>query len=238
MAKTYSSDDIEIWNHVVDGSRSALGVLYQKYYALLFNFGLKYRNDEDFVKDCIHDLFVKICVSDSLSSTQYVRSYLLTALKNLMFDRIISQHICDDIDEISFDINIPDESINEFFERENEAELGQRVMKAVNQLPNIQREAIYLHYIKGLSHKEIAAMMNINPQSSMNIISRALTNLRKRLSPNDFFTLIAIFSSSTLIIKQILPPNLSLTQCARSNIHHRRKFRCSISPSIYNPLTL
>ena len=79
-------------------------------------------------------------------------------------------------------------------------------MKAVNQLPNIQREAIYLLYIKGLSHKEIAAMMNINPQSSMNIISRALTNLRKRLSPNDFFALIAIFSSNALIIKQILPP--------------------------------
>lgn len=93
MEKTYSSDDIVMWNHVVDGSRSALGALYQKYYGLLFNFGLKYHNDEDFVKDCIHDLFVKICVSDNLSATQYVRSYLLSALKNMMFDRMLTMHI-------------------------------------------------------------------------------------------------------------------------------------------------
>lgn len=206
MEHTYSSDDITMWNHVVEGSRSALGVLYQKYYGLLFNFGLKFRNDEDFVKDCIHDLFVKICVSDSLSSTQYVRSYLLTALKNLMFDRMLAQHVTDDIDDIKFDLNIPDESINEVFERENEAELGHRVLDAVNQLPSIQREAIYLHYIKGLSHKEIAAMMNINPQSSMNIISRALANLRKRMSPSDFTMLIALVSAGMLCNKEVLPP--------------------------------
>ena len=204
MEKTYSSDDIVMWNHVVDGSRSALGALYQKYYSLLFNFGLKYHNDEDFVKDCIHDLFVKICVSDNLSATQFVRSYLLSALKNMMFDRMLAMHISDDIDDIKFDLNIPDESINEVFERENEAELGRRVMAAVNELPNIQREAIYLHYIKGISHKEIAAMMNINPQSSMNIISRALANLRKRLSPGDFYTLVVIFSSNILVDKVLL----------------------------------
>lgn len=206
MAPTYSSDDIEMWNQVVDeGSRSALGVLYQKYYNLLFNFGLKYCNDDEFVKDCIHDLFVKICVSDNLSQTQYVRSYLLTAMKNLLIDRMLSQHITEDIDSLSFNLDIADDSIAEIFERENEVELGKRVMAAVNKLPNIQREAIYLHYIKGLSHKEIAAMMNVNPQSSMNLVSRALANLRKQLSPVDFLLLEALLSVSSSIYRPMLP---------------------------------
>ena len=206
MAPTYSSDDIEMWNQVVDeGSRSALGVLYQKYYNLLFNFGLKYCNDDEFVKDCIHDLFVKICVSDNLSQTQYVRSYLLTAMKNLLIDRMLSQHITEDIDSLSFNLDIADDSIAEIFERENEVELGKRVMAAVNKLPNIQREAIYLHYIKGLSHKEIAAMMNVNPQSSMNLVSRALANLRKQLSPVDFLLLVALLSVSSSIYRPMLP---------------------------------
>ena len=52
---------------------------------------------------------------------------------------MLAMHISDDIDDIKFDLNIPDESINEVFERENEAELGRRVMAAVNELPNIQR---------------------------------------------------------------------------------------------------
>ena len=206
MAPIYSSDDIEMWNQVVDeGSRSALGVLYQKYYNLLFNFGLKYCNDDEFVKDCIHDLFVKICVSDNLSQTQYVRSYLLTAMKNLLIDRMLSQHITEDIDNLSFDLDIADDSIAEIFERENEVELGKRVMAAVNKLPNIQREAIYLHYIKGLSHKEIAAMMNVNPQSSMNLVSRALANLRKQLSPADFLLLVALLGASSSIYRPMLP---------------------------------
>lgn len=59
-------------------------------------------------------------------------------------------------------------------------------MEAYRLLPNNQRMAIYLRYIKGLSYKEMAEVLDINPQSSMNLVSRALTKLRSKLSNDDF----------------------------------------------------
>ena len=50
--------------------------------------------------------------------------------------------------------------------------------KALNSLSNKQREILYLHYIKELSHKEISIIMDINEQSSKNLLSRTLTKLR------------------------------------------------------------
>lgn len=76
--------DVALWNLVLKGDMKALSFLYKKHYELLLNFGLKYTSDEEFVKDCIQDLFVKLCTSKRLSSTEYVRSYLLTSLKNVI----------------------------------------------------------------------------------------------------------------------------------------------------------
>ena len=47
------------------------------------------------------------------------------------------------------------------------------------QLSGNQRMAIYLKYAKGLSHKEVAAIFDINEQSSMNMISRAIAKIRR-----------------------------------------------------------
>ena len=38
---------------------------------------------------------------------------------------------------------------------------------------------LYLFYIKGISHKEIADILNINYQSSKNRLSQSLVQLRK-----------------------------------------------------------
>ena len=77
-------NDAELWSQVLSGDMTALSLLYKANYNLLFNWGMRFVSDEEFVKDCIQDVFVKICSSRKLSSTPYVRSYLLTSLRNMM----------------------------------------------------------------------------------------------------------------------------------------------------------
>ena len=48
---------------MLKGDTKPLEVLYKRHYELLLNFGLKYVSDEEFVKDCIQDLFVKLAAA-------------------------------------------------------------------------------------------------------------------------------------------------------------------------------
>ena len=50
---------------------------------------------------------------------------------------------------------------------------------AYQELSAKQKEILYLFYIKGISHKEIADILNINYQSSKNRLSQSLVQLRK-----------------------------------------------------------
>lgn len=56
------------------------------------------------------------------------------------------------------------------------------VKKAINKLPDRQREALVLSYYQGLSHKEIGAVMGTSPKSIEGLIARARTDLKQQLS--------------------------------------------------------
>lgn len=189
-------EDTALWNLMLKGNMKPLEALYRRHYELLLNFGLKYTPDEEFVRDCIQDLFVKICSSSRLSATDYVRSYLLTSLKNLIFDKLSSLKLTEDINELSFDLKVEDASLEVLFkDNDEDLRVSKKMLEAYKSLPDNQRVAIYLRYIKGLSYKEIAAVLDINPQSSMNLVSRALTNLRSKMTLEEYFLLMSLFLS-------------------------------------------
>ena len=188
--------DVALWNLVLKGDMKAMSLLYKKHYELLLNFGLKYTSDEEFVKDCIQDVFVKLCTSKRLSSTEYVRSYLLTSLKNVISDKLSSLRLTEDLNEHFFELKIEDAALESLFNgNDEELQLSKKLVNAHKSLPENQRVAIYLRYVKGLSYKEMAAVLNINPQSSMNLVSRALTNLRSKMTLDEYLLFIILFFS-------------------------------------------
>lgn len=188
--------DTDLWELVLKGDMKAVSSLYREHYELLLNFGLKYTQDEDFVKDCIQDVFVKLCTSKRLSSTAYVRSYLLTALKNTISDKLASLKITEDLNEHFFEFRIEDSALEALFKDNDEAlQMSRKLIFAYKALPENQRMAIWLHYVKGLSYKEMAAVMNIKPQSTMNLVSRALANLRSRMTLEEYLLLFILLFS-------------------------------------------
>ena len=179
---------------MLKGDTKPLEVLYKRHYELLLNFGLKYVSDEEFVKDCIQDLFVKLCSSTRLSPTDYVRSYLLTSLKNLIFDKLSSLKSTEDINALPFDLTIEDTSLEVLFNDED-IQMIKNLQEAYKQLSENQRMAIYLRYIKGLSYREVAAVLEINPQSAMNLVSRTLTSLRSKMTLKEYLFFLPFFLS-------------------------------------------
>ncbi|MBB4034168.1 RNA polymerase sigma-70 factor (ECF subfamily) [Dysgonomonas hofstadii] len=177
-------DELELWQQIVDGRKDSLEIIYRKYYDLLFNYGLKIYYEEDLIKDCIQDLFVKLYKSDSLKPTLNVRSYLLRAMKNIIHDRLSAkQYNIVSMDDNQFEMSISDHDLEILFEKnDDDLLLSKKLMETYNNLPKNQKMVIYLRFIKGFSYKEIAEVMEINKQSSMNLASRALANIRNKLS--------------------------------------------------------
>ena len=160
--------DAALWNLVLKGDMKALSFLYKKHYELLLNFGLKYTSDEEFV----------------------------TSLKNVISDKLSSLRLTEDLNEHFFELKIEDTALESLFKgNDEELQLSKKLIDAYKSLPENQRVAIYLRYVKGLSYKEMAAVLNINPQSSMNLVSRALTSLRSKMTLDEYLLFIILFFS-------------------------------------------
>lgn len=64
------------------GDVSAFSTLYDMHINLLFNYGCKLTTDKELLKDCIHDVFVKLYTKKAeLGIIDNFKSYLLISLK-------------------------------------------------------------------------------------------------------------------------------------------------------------
>lgn len=173
-------EDVNKWNSFIGGNKAALEVIYLKYYDHLLNYGLKLFPDPDFVKDCIQDLFVKLYSSKKLKPTQHVRSYLLKSIRNIIIDKLTRQKLLVSENEVSFRLPVEEDELEKNFGSNDEEMLMlKKLLYSFDQLSDKQKQILYFRYIQELSHKEIADILDINEQSSMNLSSRALAKLRK-----------------------------------------------------------
>ena len=81
------------------GDDHAFSELYDLYVHALYNYGMKLTSDQELVKDCIHDVFVKVYRKrhEQLSINNF-SSYLLISLKNRLLDEFRRQAFSSDND--------------------------------------------------------------------------------------------------------------------------------------------
>ena len=56
----HTLSDSLLWKRFLEGDSSAYTQIYNRTVQDLFRFGLLYTSDKELIKDCIHDVFVKI----------------------------------------------------------------------------------------------------------------------------------------------------------------------------------
>jgi len=164
--------DFELWEIFRAGDKNPLEFLYLRHYDLLLNYGLKFIKDEELVKDAIHDLFVKLYIKQKIDSTISVRAYLLKSLRNLLYDMLNTFHEIS-IEQIEYEFSIVDAEIENLYKKSDiDVVRSKKLINALAKLNGNQKMILYLRYIKELSYKEIAEILNINEQSSMNLVFR------------------------------------------------------------------
>lgn len=182
-AQAQANLDILYWQQLQGGSELGLKKLIERYFNALQNYGYKFVRDEDFVKDCVQEVFIEIWSRRArISTPESVRAYLLGSVRKRVLREGFRQRINRDAQAIDLENDLtfvefsPEWSV---IERENLAETTQRISESLNQLPKRQREVIYLRYYQNLDRDEIAEIMGVNPQSVSNLLQAAFKTFRE-----------------------------------------------------------
>ena len=157
-----------------------LSCIYKEQAASLYSYGCKFTSDKDLVKDCIHDVFVKLYEKDDFGSIYNLKFYLLRSFKNRLVDEL-SKASPVYIDEPSFSYINEISSEDKYIAEDKSKQMKVYVEKIFENLTNRQKEAIYLYYIEELSYNEISNILGMNYQSVRNTVHRALSRLREQL---------------------------------------------------------
>ncbi len=175
-----------LWERFTLGDQSAFGSLYDQYSDVLYGFGLRYTSDKELIKDCIHDLFIDLHhYRSGLAKEVNVKFYLLKSLRRKLNAAHRKASVfsfqgwnSDETLPIStFTFSIEYEMIMD----ENQRDILRALALEINQLPDRQREILYLKFNHDLDYEEIAAIMQISVPTCRTFIYRALKQLRGRL---------------------------------------------------------
>ena len=161
------------------GDTKAFSKLYDLNVHVLFNYGCKLTTDKELLKDCIHDVFVKIYTKKSeLSHVENLRSYLFISLKNKLCDEIRKRIYVSDAEVEELNPISQDDVENSYLIREREQVNNHLVRRLLDQLSPRQREALTLYYIEERKYEDICEIMNMNYQSVRNLMHRGLSKLK------------------------------------------------------------
>ena len=161
------------------GNMAAFSQLYNLHINVLFNYGLNLTIDRELLKDCIHDIFVKLYTKkDELGTIDNLRSYLFISLKNKLCDELRKRMYMSDtaVEEVS--VATPTDVEDDYMEEEQRKNEFSLVRRLLDQLSPRQREALTLYYIEEKKYEDICEIMNMNYQSVRNLMHRGLTKLR------------------------------------------------------------
>ena len=176
--------DYYVWKSLKEGDINAFSILFKSYYPILYNYGFKICKNSVLTEDTLQDFFLYVYEHrENLSDIHTIAPYLFSSFRRLLIKKLKKKSILvseENIDQSIIDIEFTPEEI--LTHQENEIFRNKNISTLLNKLPKRQKEAIYLKYYSGLKTKEIATIMNVNYQSAVNTIHKALKNLREEVS--------------------------------------------------------
>lgn len=194
-------NDLKIWEDFKNGDKAALSFIYFEYFHSMYQYGIKFNGDPEFVKDCIQEVFFNMIRSGSrLGSTDNIRFYLFRSLKNEIFKELEKQRkvglAVNETHEFQLSFLIEEQS----FETEKDVEKGKALIHALSTLSPRQREIIYLKYECGMNYGQICEIMDLKNDSARKLVFRAVQSLKTAIEDhkNAYLFLFSLFQKHVL----------------------------------------
>jgi len=181
MSRLRTLSDAELTDLLRSGDHAAFTQIYERYYGILYAHALKFLHDEDEVSDLLSELFIKVWTKRSeLSFAPTLSAYLYRSVKNRVINSFENSRVRQAyLDSLQAYINAGSH-ITEETVRVNE--LAAQIEAEVARLPEKMREVFELSRKAQLSHKEIAAQLQISDKTVKKQINNAIRELRLKIN--------------------------------------------------------
>ena len=174
------TEDGHIIQKCLDGDAAAFGLLVDKYKGSVYALAYAKLGDFHDAQDMTQEVFLKAYRKlRTLKRWDKFLSWLYAITSNSCKDFLRSkssrpdeEYVADQEQERLAKISI---------DAHNEDELHQTLRDALAELPEIHRQVLSLHYLGGLSCKEIAQFLGASPHAITMRLSRARAKLRKEM---------------------------------------------------------
>ncbi len=186
---TQAKDQI-LFDEIRNGSEKAFNQAFDLYYSSLCFFADKILHDFDASRSVVQQVFVDLWIKRAKLEVTLLQAYLYRAVRNSSLD--VLKHKKVELEYLSSLEKSEPETIADLIE---EAELTDRINRAIQNLPERCREIFLLCRFEELKYAEIASRLNISVKTVEMQISIALRKLREELSDYQMVQLLAFIFS-------------------------------------------
>ncbi len=176
-----SEEQFRTWGHGLrQADANSFAGLFDATYDPLHRYAMYITRDSVSASDILQDVFLKLWQArDTIDPDRSLRALMYQMVRNYALNherqkkRHAAEAIVADHHSVGFD-NLNDEKLDA-------AILEQKMQEWIEAMPIRRREAFMLSRFEGLSHEEIAALMDLAPKTVNNHIVLALQHIRTKL---------------------------------------------------------
>lgn len=177
--KKTSADRLsDLSRRLAESDRDAFRELFEELHVTLIRFCWRYTKDDDTSRDIVQDAFVKVWEKrTTLDPNKSLLAFMYTIVRNRALNLSRDTHYTNgvDADTTSIDHALePDEQVSVKM-------LDQNIREWIDDLPPRRRQAFLLSRFEGLTHAEIASVMDVHPRTVNTHVMLALRELRLKL---------------------------------------------------------
>lgn len=158
---------------------------FDKYSRLMFSvaykYGLQRQDAEDVVMDSvlsIHKNMTKIRALNAEKKQVYIVSIVRNASLDFLRREKRRGMVFQNTEDDEMDQIASEESVEEKISLQDEIKL---VMKAIHELPESERQVMYMKYSRNMENEDIASSTGLSPESIRKYLSRGRNHVRKVL---------------------------------------------------------
>ena len=186
--------DQNLFQEIRKGNEKAFNKAFDLYYSRLCYFADKILRDFDLSRSTAQQVFIDLWIKRDRLLITSLQSYLFQAVRNSALDVLKHKKV-----ELHYMSSLPKRESEEMTDLMEEAELADRINRAIQHLPEKCREIFILCRFEELKYSEIAARLNISVKTVEMQMSIALKKLRKELSDYQMIQLFSIVFSKKII---------------------------------------
>ncbi len=169
--------DIMLLNSIQKGDALAFELLFNKYYAPLCLFAVKYTHDLDSAREVVQNLFVYLWENRTTVHVDFsLKAYLTTSVRRNCIRFVQQRHPVLSIDIIPEDEYATD-NLSDSLELD---ELYRQLLAAIEQLPLQCKKIFKLSRFEEMKYSEIAVQLDISVKTVEAQMGKALKLLRKK----------------------------------------------------------